>query len=202
MTTPAIDFWFTMGSTYTFLTASRITEVARAAGVEIRMHCFRGVGALTGAAQLPFQPDTPKMAYMWRDIARRADRLGLTVRLPAPYPAPNPPRANRVATLGMREGWGPAFVRAAYRHWFEGGEGNGGESNLRLALMDSGQGDAIERILAMADSDEIVQELDRATAEARALGLFGSPSFAVGGEVFWGDDHLEDAMAWAKHGRL
>ncbi|WP_270933372.1 2-hydroxychromene-2-carboxylate isomerase [Falsiroseomonas oryzae] len=202
MTAAAIDFWFTMGSTYTFLTVSRIDEAARAAGVHVRMRCFKSVGALTGGTQLPFLPDTAKMRYMWRDIARRADKLGLKVSLPAPYPAPSPPRANRVATVGMREGWGPAYVRSAYRHWFERGVGNGGEENLRFALMDCGQGDAIDRILTLADSDEVVQDLDRATEEARGLGLFGSPSFVVGKEVFWGDDHLEEALRWAKHGRL
>jgi 2-hydroxychromene-2-carboxylate isomerase len=199
---PMIDFWFTMGSTYTFLTASRIDEAARVAGVHVRMRCFKGVGALTGATQLPFLPGTAKTAYMWRDIARRADQLGLSVSLPAPYPAPSPPRANRVATVGLREGWGPAYVRSAYRHWFERGVGNGGDENIRLALTECGQGKAIERILALAESDEILQELDRATEEARGLGLFGSPSFVVGREVFWGDDHLEDAITWAKQGRL
>jgi 2-hydroxychromene-2-carboxylate isomerase len=202
MTAPSIDFWFTMGSTYTFLTVSRIEEVARVAGVSVRMRPFKNVGALTGATQLPFLPDTAKMAYMWRDIERRADKLGLKASLPAPYPAPSSARANRVATVGVREGWGPAYVRAAYRHWFERGIGNGGEENLRLALADCGQGDAIDRILALADSDEVARELDRATEEARGLGLFGSPSFVVGKEVFWGDDHLEDAIRWAKHGRL
>lgn len=43
---------------------------------------------------------------------------------------------------------------------------------------------------------------EAATAEARRLGVFGSPSFAVRGEVFWGDDRLDDAIAWFRHGRL
>jgi 2-hydroxychromene-2-carboxylate isomerase len=202
MATPAIDFWFTMGSTYTFLTVGRIDEVARAAGVPVRMRPFRSVPALTGATQLPFLPGTAKMAYMWRDLGRRAARHGLRASLPAPYPAPSPPRANRVAVVGMAEGWGPDYVRAAYRLWFEQGIGSGGEENLRLALAECGQAAGTERILALAESDATVQELDRETEEARRLGLFGSPSFAVGQEIFWGDDHLEDAIRWARQGRL
>jgi 2-hydroxychromene-2-carboxylate isomerase len=58
------------------------------------------------------------------------------------------------------------------------------------------------RTLALADGDEVVRRLGDATEEAHELGLFGSPSFVVGHEVFWGDDHLEDAFRWAKHGRL
>ena len=202
MATPAIDFWFTMGSTYTYLTVSRIEEVARAEGVSVRMRPFKNVGALTGATQTPFLPGTAKMAYMWRDIERRAAKLGLRARLPPPYPVPSSPRANRVATVGMREGWGPAYVRAAYRHWFERGIGSGGDENLRLALTDCGQEAQIDRILAFSENEETVQELDRMTEEARALGLFGSPSFVVGTEVFWGDDHLEDAIQWAKQKRI
>jgi 2-hydroxychromene-2-carboxylate isomerase len=46
---------------------------------------------------------------------------------------------------------------------------------------------------------------DRLAAEtdaARALGIFGSPTFSVGQELFWGDDRLQDAISWSKHGRL
>lgn len=202
MARPSIDFWFTMGSTYTFLSVSRIEAVARDAGLSVRMRPFKSVGALTGATQLPFLPGTAKMTYMWRDLERRVARHGLQASLPPPYPAPNVARANRVALVGMREGWGPAYVRAAYRHWFERGIGNGGEENLRLALADCGQEAGSDRILAVADSEETAQELDRETEEARRLGLFGSPSFVVGTEVFWGDDHLEDAVQWARQGRL
>jgi 2-hydroxychromene-2-carboxylate isomerase len=36
--------------------------------------------------------------------------------------------------------------------------------------------------------------------EAVALGLFGAPSFTVRDELFWGNDRLEAALAWAKRG--
>jgi 2-hydroxychromene-2-carboxylate isomerase len=39
------------------------------------------------------------------------------------------------------------------------------------------------------------------TAAARDLGVFGSPTFEVGRELFWGDDRLEDAISWHRHGR-
>jgi 2-hydroxychromene-2-carboxylate isomerase len=49
-------------------------------------------------------------------------------------------------------------------------------------------------------TDQIAQ-LDVATARARALGIFGSPTFVADGELFWGDDRLEDAIDWLD-GRL
>ena len=197
-----IDFWFTMGSTYTSLSVARIDNVAKAAGVLVRWRPFRNVAALTGVKQLPFIEGTAKLQYMWRDIERRAGKYGLPVRLPAPYPVPSSAQANRVALLGMQEGWGSAYVRAAYRNWFEQGLGNGGEDNLRASLTEVGQSQDIDRILSMAHSAPLDRALDLATDEARNLGVFGSPTFAVETELFWGDDHLEDAILWACQGSL
>ena len=102
----------------------------------------------------------------------------------------------------MREGWLPAYARAAYKRWFGQGIGNGSEENLRAALVECGQRGKTDRILAEADSPETVQALDAATDEARALGVCGAPTFAVATELFWGDDHLQDAITWARDGRL
>lgn len=202
MPATSIDFWFTMGSTYTFLSVMRIEELATRAGVGVRWRPFTSVRALTGATQLPFIEGTPKMRYMWRDIERRAAKHGLPMRLPVPYPAPNSVRANRVAVVGLNEGWGPEYICAAYRCWFERGMGNGGDENLRAALADCGHDRDIERILALGDSEAVGHELEAATIEAHRLGVFGSPTITVGGELFWGDDHLEDALRWAQHGCL
>ena len=51
-------------------------------------------------------------------------------------------------------------------------------------------------VLAKADSVPIGNLLDSETDEARRLGVFGSPTFAVGEEIFWGDDRLEIALKW------
>lgn len=197
-----IDFWFTMGSTYTCLSVARYQALAARAGVAVRLRPFKGVGALTGATALPFVEGTAKMRYMWRDIERRAAACGMPLRLPVAYPAPAPVRANRVALVGVREGWAAEYLRAAYRLWFAEGLGNGSEANLRAALAEAGQAGEAERILALADGAEVTAALDAETDAARALGVFGSPSFVVDGEVFWGDDHLEDAIAWARHAKL
>ncbi|MEJ1935255.1 DsbA family protein, partial [Nostoc sp. NIES-2111] len=54
------------------------------------------------------------------------------------------------------------------------------------------------RVLGAARSAEVEETYRRATDEARRLGVFGAPSFVVDGEVFWGDDRMEDAIAWRK----
>ncbi len=53
-------------------------------------------------------------------------------------------------------------------------------------------------LLARAEDPEIKQRLRTQTGDAQALGLFGAPTFVTeDGEMFWGDDRLEQAIAWA-----
>jgi 2-hydroxychromene-2-carboxylate isomerase len=121
---------------------------------------------------------------------------GIPARLPAPYPAKHSVAANLVATVGMREGWGADFVRAAYRRWFQLEQETGSEPNLSESLRDIGQDPA--RVLALANSENAKMALAAKTDAARELGIFGSPTFAVDREIFWSDDRLEDAIKWKR----
>jgi 2-hydroxychromene-2-carboxylate isomerase len=51
--------------------------------------------------------------------------------------------------------------------------------------------------IARANSQEIRDAYAAQTELARSLGIFGSPTFACGKEIFWGDDRLEDAIDWS-----
>jgi 2-hydroxychromene-2-carboxylate isomerase len=106
-----MDFWFTMGSTYAYLAIMRLEEVTRPAGVAVGWRPFNFRTLLQERNFVPFPAGTAKTNYMWRDIERRALAYGFSARLPAPYPIKDSALANSVALLGMREGWGAAFVR-------------------------------------------------------------------------------------------
>jgi 2-hydroxychromene-2-carboxylate isomerase len=108
--------------------------------------------------------------------------------------------ANQIAILGKEEGWIEAYTQATYRRWFEKGEPAGEEPNISGSLTEIGQD--VDRVMGLATSQEIASMLDKETIEAKALGVFGSPSFVVSDEVFWGDDRLEDAVSWALRGFL
>jgi 2-hydroxychromene-2-carboxylate isomerase len=189
-----IDFWFTMGSTYTYLTAMRLPEIARAHNTNFRWRPFHLLILLKEMNHVPFADKPAKCAYMWRDIERRAAMYGIPARLPAPYPIANSERANLVAIVGMREGWGAEYVRAAYRHWFQSGLENGSEANIAASLHEVGQEPG--RVLKLAESDDTKTALIAETNAARELGIFGSPTFVVERELFWGDDRLQDALDW------
>jgi 2-hydroxychromene-2-carboxylate isomerase len=200
MAAPHIDFWFTMGSTYSYLSVSRVADVERSTGMTFRWRPFHLLMILQEMKHIPFADKPTKSAYMWRDIERRAAMYGIPMKLPVPYPARQSVVANLVAIVGMRENWGADFVRAAYRRWFQRGEETGSEPNVSESLRDIGQDP--ERVLTLANSDDTKAVLTAETDAARELGIFGSPTFIVGRELFWGDDRLADAINWCRFGRV
>jgi 2-hydroxychromene-2-carboxylate isomerase len=195
-----IDFWFSIGSTYTYLSVMRLAEIARDTGIAFRWRPFSVRQIMLEMDNIPFRTKPVKAAYMWRDIERRAAMYGLRARVPAPYPLAQWDVANRVAVLAAREGWVGDYARATYRRWFVDGAEPGSEPNLSDSLREIGQEPAL--VLARTAGAEIGDAYEAATDAARALGIFGSPTFVVGGELFWGDDRLDDAIAWHRHKTL
>jgi len=190
-----VEFWFEFASTYSYPAAMRIEERARAAGVPLRWKAFLlgPIFAAQGWKDSPFNLYPAKGRYMWRDLERVCAGLGLPMRRPSRFPR-NGLRAARVACWFEDEPWLPAFVRAAYDANFardlEIGEPEVVAACLERAGAPAGALDA-------AGSEAAKAKLRARSDEAAALGLFGAPSFTVGGELFWGNDRLEDALAWA-----
>ena len=195
-----IEFWFTVGSTYTYLTVSLLHQVEAASGVHFRWRPFNARAIMQEMNNIPFATKPTKLAYMWRDVERRASRYGLPIVVPAPYPLKQFDLANRVAVLGEMEGWCPEYVRATYRRWFVDGQEAGSEPNLSDSLIEIGQDPT--RVISLAKSHHVGEAYQAATDEARKLNVFGAPTFVTRGEVFWGDDRLDDAVVWHATGRL
>ena len=192
-----IDFWFSIGSTYTYLTVMRLREVEQQSGVTFSWCPFSVRELMHEMDNIPFVGKPAKEKYMWRDIERRAGRLHVPISLPVEYPLQNFDLANRIAIVAGNEGWCPEYVQTTYRLWFQHGLAAGGDRNLEQSLEELGQ--AHNRVLDLANSPPIEAAYRDATAQARSLGIFGSPSFVVDDkELFWGDDRLEDAIDWAQ----
>ena len=200
MASDAIDFWFSIGSTYTYLAVSRLPAIAKATGVRFNWRPFSVRAIMREQNNIPFAGKPVKSAYMWRDIERRAASYGLPIKVPAPYPIKEYELVHRVATLGLAEGWGISYLQSSYRRWFVDGQEPGLEPNLGASLSDVGQD--TERVVARAGGDDVLETYEAATNQARSLGIFGSPTFVAKGELFWGDDRLEDAITWFRHGSL
>ncbi len=188
-----IDFWFSIGSTYTYLTVMRLHKAEQETGAKFKWRPFSVRALMQEMNNIPFVGKPTKEEYMWRDIQRRAHKYGIPANIQIDYPLKNFDLANRIAIVAQQEGWCEEYVRASYRRWFQHGLPAGDEPNLNESLKESGQ--SRDRVLQMANSDHIDHAYSEATSEARSLGIFGSPSFVVNGrELFWGDDRLEDAM--------
>jgi 2-hydroxychromene-2-carboxylate isomerase len=200
MADEAIDFWFSTGSTYTYLTVSRLPAFAAAEGVRFNWRPFNVRAIMREQKNPPFTGKPVKTAYMWRDIERRARMYGLQAKVPVPYPLQQFDLSHKVAILGLAEGWGIPYLQASYRRWFVDGQEPGMEPNLSASLTAVGQEAA--RCIDRAGGDDVAGLYDAATDEARRLGIFGSPTFVVRGELFWGDDRLADAVNWLRHGSL
>ncbi|MCP4315957.1 MAG: 2-hydroxychromene-2-carboxylate isomerase [Hyphomicrobiales bacterium] len=194
MTKPSIDFWFSVGSTYAYLSIMRLKDVEREIGVQFEWRPFSVRKIMLEMNNIPFSEKPVKAAYMWRDIERRSQAYDLPVRVPAPYPLQDFDLANKVAIVGRAEGWCADYVIATYKRWFQQGLPAGSEPNISASLTEIGQ-DPV-RVIHKADDGMTRNAYFAATDEARDLGVFGAPTFVVGREVFWGDDRLEDAVFW------
>jgi len=195
-----IDFWFLIGSTYSYLSVMRLQSVEASSGIRFNWRPFNAREIMVEQNNRPFVGKPVKSAYMWRDIERRAGKYGIPIRTPAPYPLTQLEFANQVAVVAAEEGWCAAYTMATYRRWFQMGLEPGKDPNLSDSLREAGQDP--DRVIREARSERIANALKAATDSARALGIFGSPTFAVGNEIFWGDDRLDDAIAWSQHGTL
>ena len=191
-----VDFFFNYGSTYSYLSIMRLEEEAARAGLLVRWRPFNVRKLFVEQTNIPFPKEkAAKVTYMWRDIERRAARLGVEWNGVPPYPVDRSGLANRLGVIAGKEGWAPAFTRAAYKAWFIEHK-DFGQPEVASALL-TGLGMDAAGLLERADGPAVRADFDAETDVARSLGIFGVPSFVVGSEVFWGHDRMEDAFAWA-----
>jgi 2-hydroxychromene-2-carboxylate isomerase len=195
---PRLSFWYEFASTYSYLSAMRIEAAAAVAGVEIAWRPFLlgPIFKAQGWDTSPFNIYPAKGRYMVRDVERIASARGLVFRMPEPFPA-NALKAARLAVVGTEQGWVASFSKAVFSAEFADGKDIASEAVLRAILENLGL-DAVA-IMKRANEADIKEGLRTATGHAEALGIFGAPTFiAEDGELFWGDDRLEMALAHAQ----
>jgi 2-hydroxychromene-2-carboxylate isomerase len=207
MTAPAIDFWFEFASIYSYPAAMRIGTLASTAGIEVRFRPFLlgPIFKAQGWNTSPFNLFPAKGRHMWRDIERTCGELKLPFRRPDPFPQASL-LAARVALVGLgdvdlgdacaRDSWGKDFCLAVYRAEFADGLRIDAPETIRAILSDLKVDP--DKAMAVAHTDDIKDKLRAQTAAAQRLDIFGAPTFMTpDGELFWGNDRLESALAWA-----
>jgi 2-hydroxychromene-2-carboxylate isomerase len=195
---PILDFWYEFASTYSYPAAMRIGEAAKEAGVDIRWRPFLlgPIFKAYGWSDSPFNIFAAKGRYMWRDLTRICEDADVPLQLPPVRFPQNGLKAARLALAGEGDGWTPAFTRAVFAANYAEQQDISDDATL-CAILD-GLGVNAEAAVVTSSSPAIKERLKTQTAEAEARGLFGAPSFTIGDELFWGNDRLEAALAWAK----
>jgi len=193
---PLMVFWYEFASTYSYLAAHRVERLAAAAGVAVAWRPFL-LGPIFGAqgwTTSPFNIYPAKGRNMWRDMERLCADEGLKLVHPTIFPQ-NGIMAARIALVGVEDGWTAAFCKAVYTANFaEGADISAPETLARLL---ANLGLEAEPVMARAQQQPIKDQLRKNTEAAIAAGVYGAPAFTVGDELFWGNDRLENALAWA-----
>jgi 2-hydroxychromene-2-carboxylate isomerase len=188
---PGATFYFDLGSPFAYLAAERLAESLPWATVWQPVS-LGALFKLTGRSSWALgDPRSRQMGMV--EVEERARLYGLEpIRWPDPWPT-NYLYAMRAATYAFQAGRGRPFTMQAFRQAFVHG------NDLAIAehvLRAAEQADLDPRVVDEATRDpQIKLALRTATEAAHELGVFGVPTFAVGGQLFWGDDRLRDAQA-------
>ena len=191
-----LDFWFEFASTYSYLAASRVERLAAAAGVAMRWRPFLlgPIFVSQGWGDSPFNIYPLKGRYMWRDMERLCEKYGIPFRRPSRFPRSGL-LAARVAIMAADEPWCPDFVRAVFRANFAEDREISQPETIAEILARLGQ--PPRETIARAEAEGNKTRLREQNQIAVVEGIFGAPTMIAAGELFWGNDRLEDAIAFA-----
>jgi 2-hydroxychromene-2-carboxylate isomerase len=188
-------FYYDLGSPYAYLAGERVNGLFAEAGLEAPEWQPILLGGLFKRFDRSSWGLGPDRGSGMAECERRAAKYGLPpFRWPDPWP-PNGLFAMRAATYAKEIGRTVSFSLAAFRQAFAAGRDLSEPDNVLLAAA------AAEihprALLAAAKRDSVKSALREATGRAGDLGVRGVPSLAVDGEIFWGDDRLEEALGAA-----
>jgi 2-hydroxychromene-2-carboxylate isomerase len=194
------EFWYEFASTYSYPAALRVAALAEERGVSLvwRPFLLGPVFAAQGWRDSPFNLYPAKGRYMWRDLERTCRAMGVPLKRPEPFPQPSL-LAARVALVldgDMRSD----FSRRVFTAEFGQGLPIGDRATLGALLAACGVDAAAAFEQAGSDANKALLKAE--TARAVEIGVIGAPCLVTGdGEVFWGNDRLEQGLDWAADAR-
>ena len=198
MEKPTFEFWFEFASTYSYLSVCRIEKIAASEDIDVQWKPFL-LGPTFNAqgwTTSPFNIYEAKGKYMWRDIERLCEKYNIPFNEPTEFPR-NGILAARIALAFESESWVPAFTKKVFNSNFVEDKDISNETLIGSILysldLDS------QRIIERAKLQENKDRLRAQSSLSVDKGIFGAPTFVIGEEIFWGNDRLEDAVAFFKN---
>ena len=197
MNMTGVTFYFDIGSPYAYLAAQRMERLLPEP-VVWQPVLLGGLFKLTGRSSWALGDYRRRQAGM-AEIERRARSHGLApMRWPDPWPT-DYLTAMRAVTYAFTVERGRELTMGIFRNAFHRGREMSRPAQVLAASVEAGL--RREDVELAIEDPAIKQRLRDATDAAYELGVFGVPTFAAGGELFWGEDRLEDAAAYHRAAR-
>jgi 2-hydroxychromene-2-carboxylate isomerase len=193
---PSAEFWYEFASTYSYPAALRVAALADKRGVSLvwRPFLLGPIFMAQGWRDSPFNLYPAKGRYMWRDLERTCEAMGVPLKRPEPFPQPSL-LAARIA-LALQGDERMNFSRLVFAAEFSHGLPIGDRATLGPLLAACGVDPAAAFERAESDANKALLKAE--TARAAEIGVIGAPCLvAADGEVFWGNDRLEQGLEWA-----
>lgn len=189
-----IDYFLFTVSPFAYLAGTRLEEIAARRGADI-VYKPVDAGALfarTGGTPLPDRPPA-RRAYRLQELRRQSAKAGLPLN-PAPRHFPTNPAPSSYAIIAAQAAGGGdlgALVHGILRACWAEERDIAEDAVIRDCLAAAGFDPALADTGLLAGAETYARNLE----EAVDRGVFGSPFYVVGDELFWGQDRLDDLDA-------
>jgi len=186
-----IDYYYCLNSPWSYLGNQRLAKAAisQSAGIVYKPVKLADVFKDSGGLPLAKRPKQ-RQAYRLVELERWRKFLGIPLNLePRHFPA-NEDLAARVVIAADLMGWNPgkltqAFMRAV---WAEERDIADEDTIYEIASETGHDGIAL---MDKAGTADVYVRYDENTINAKEVGVFGVPSYVLGGEIFWGQDRID-----------
>jgi 2-hydroxychromene-2-carboxylate isomerase len=188
-----IDYYVSLNSPWTHLGGARLMEVAGRCGTTVRIHPIDTAEVFPATGGLPLPKRSPqRQAYRLQELARWRDHLDIPIHLePKHFPAKEATAAHCVLAVRETTGDRPAIDlahRVLKALWEEEADTGDRETLGRLIGEVGLDGPTV---LGLVDDGQWAELRSRETKAAIERGVFGAPTYAVGEDIFWGQDRLD-----------
>jgi 2-hydroxychromene-2-carboxylate isomerase len=191
MNMKSVDFYYSIGSSYSYLAQSQVAALERDCGVAVRWLPLQSAALMRAAGRTPFEGPAASTqylpAYRSLDAERWAKLYGLAYREPD-WARIDFARVNLAAIAAAAQADPRHYSEALFRHAY--GEGATAFDDSTLVALARAAGLDGDRLLAEIDAPETHTRHHATLGAALSVGVFGVPSFAIAGEVFWGNDRI------------
>jgi 2-hydroxychromene-2-carboxylate isomerase len=189
-TMPKVDYYLTLASPYAYMGHARFVDLSKKmkASVTIKPVDMGSIFSKTGG--LPLGKRSPaRQAYRFQELERWRQHLNIPLILkPKFFPVNDLQASAMVIAADLKGKNGIDLAGACLRAvWAE--ERNIAAPDTLVSIANDLGMDGAE-LLTQSGSAEVAQVFERNSQDALGIGVFGAPTYAVGEQLFWGQDRL------------